>query len=70
MALVKDIAKLRNEKQQNKLKLVIMSATLDLEKFTQYFESKAVVTVEGRIFPIEVFNTIQSQTDYMVSFLA
>ena len=44
MALVKDIAKLRNEKQQNKLKLVIMSATLDLEKFTQYFESKAVVT--------------------------
>ena len=58
MALVKDIAKQRNEKQQNKLKLVIMSATLDLAKFTQYFESKAVVTVEGRTFPIEVFNTI------------
>ena len=67
MALVKDIAKHRNQNQKNKLKLVIMSATLDLAKFTEYFESKAVVSVQGRTFPIEVYNTIQPQTDYMVS---
>ena len=58
MALVKDIAKLRNESQRSKLKLVIMSATLDLAKFTEYFGSKAVVAVEGRTFPIEVYNTV------------
>ena len=58
MALVKDIAKHRNENQTSKLKLVIMSATLDLVKFTEYFASKAVVSVEGRTFPIEVYNTV------------
>ena len=52
MALIKDIARLRNENQKNKLKLVIMSATLDLAKFTAYFDSNAVVSVEGRTFPI------------------
>ena len=58
MALVKDIVKTRNANDRNKLKLVVMSATLDLAKFTKYFESDAVVTVKGRTFPIEVFHTI------------
>ena len=56
MALIKDIVKARSS-QGNKLKLVVMSATLDLDKFTKYFESDAVVSVKGRTFPIEVFHT-------------
>ena len=47
------------------MKLVVMSATLDLQKFTNYFESDRVITVKGRTFPIEVFHTIQPQLDYM-----
>lgn len=66
MALIKDIVKARSN-QGNKLKLVVMSATLDLDKFTKYFESDAVVTVKGRTFPIEVYHTIQPQLDYLTA---
>lgn len=54
LALLKGIAKERSD-----LKIVVMSATLDLAKFKAYFESDVAVEVEGRTFPIEVFNTRQ-----------
>jgi pre-mRNA-splicing factor ATP-dependent RNA helicase DHX15/PRP43 len=54
LALLKGIAKERSD-----LKIVVMSATLDLAKFKAYFESEATVEVEGRTYPIEVFNTRQ-----------
>ena len=66
MALIKDIVKARSN-QGNKLKLIVMSATLDLDKFTKYFESDAVVTVKGRTFPIEVYHSIQPQLDYLTA---
>jgi len=44
-----------------------MSATLDLEKFKKYFNSEAVVKVEGRTHQIQVFNTMEPQVDYIVS---
>ena len=56
LALLKGIVGDR-DKRANDLKLVIMSATLDLTKFAGYFDTQAQVKVEGRTFPIEVFNT-------------
>lgn len=53
MALLKQICA-----QNLKFKLVVMSATLDLAKFMSYFNSKAAVAVEGRTYPIQVFNTM------------
>lgn len=47
MALVKAIVKRRSG-----LKLVIMSATLDLVRLSKYFESDCVVKLEGRTHPI------------------
>jgi HrpA-like RNA helicase len=44
-----------------------MSATLEVEKFSKYFGSDAVVKVEGRAYPIEVYQTMQPQKDYMVT---
>jgi HrpA-like RNA helicase len=38
-------------------KLVVMSATLDLLKLSSYFQSECKVVLEGRTFPIEIFNT-------------
>ena len=45
---------------------MVMSATLEVEKFCKYFNTKALVKVEGRAFPIEVYHTIQPQKDYIV----
>ena len=62
MALLKRIIAERKD-----LKLVVMSATLDLEKFKKYFNSEAVVKVEGRTHQIQIFNTMEPQVDYIVS---
>ncbi|XP_076259588.1 3'-5' RNA helicase YTHDC2-like isoform X1 [Rhynchophorus ferrugineus] len=34
------------------LKVIIMSATVDTSKFTDYFQTKAVLTIPGRLYPI------------------
>ncbi|CCD63908.1 RNA helicase [Caenorhabditis elegans] len=55
----------------NPLRLIIMSATLQAEKFQSYFNNAKVVLVAGRTFPIEVFhvnpkiNKSFSSTDYV-----
>ena len=54
MALLKRIISERKD-----LKLVVMSATLDIDKFKKYFNSDSVVKVEGRTHQIQIFNTIE-----------
>ena len=36
------------------LKLIVTSATIDLEKFSQHFDSAPVIEVSGRTYPVEV----------------
>ena len=36
------------------LKLILMSATINIELFQSYFDDAPVITVPGRLFPIEV----------------
>lgn len=36
-----------------RLKLILMSATLDSEKFSSYFNGAPIVSVEGQTFPVE-----------------
>lgn len=63
LALVKGIAQRRVAKP---LKIVIMSATLEIPKFQQYFSDleavneESVVKVEGRTFPIEIYHTLEA----------
>ena len=40
--------------QRPELKLIITSATLDTEKFSAAFDHAPVVTVEGRMYPVQV----------------
>ena len=54
MALIKKVV----ETQRKDLKVVIMSATLETEKFCKYFNTNAYVKVEGRAYPIEVYHTL------------
>lgn len=46
------------------LKLIITSATIDVEKFSQHFSSAPIVKVSGRTFPVEVrYEPIESVRD-------
>jgi pre-mRNA-splicing factor ATP-dependent RNA helicase DHX15/PRP43 len=47
------------------LKLVVMSATLEAEKFQDYFLDAPLMRVPGRTFPVEIFYTQQPERDYL-----
>lgn len=42
-----------------------MSATMDVDQFSQYFNGAPVLYLEGRQHPIQVFYTKQPQSDYL-----
>ncbi|KAJ4775920.1 RNA helicase-like [Rhynchospora pubera] len=58
--LVKDIARFRKD-----LKLLISSATLDAEKFSDYFDSAPIFKIPGRRFPVEIHYTKAPEADYI-----
>ena len=58
--LVKDIARFRPD-----LKLLISSATLDAEKFSEFFDGAPIFRIPGRRFPVNVFYTKAPEADYI-----
>lgn len=58
--LVKDIARFRPE-----LKLLISSATLDAEKFSEYFDDAPIFRIPGRRFPVDIYYTKAPEADYL-----
>ncbi|XP_052733140.1 pre-mRNA-splicing factor ATP-dependent RNA helicase DEAH1 isoform X2 [Vigna angularis] len=58
--LVKDIARFRPD-----LKLLISSATLDAEKFSDYFDSAPIFRIPGRRYPVEINYTKAPEADYL-----
>ncbi|KAI5122467.1 hypothetical protein M0805_008778 [Coniferiporia weirii] len=59
-ALVKDIARFRPE-----LRLLISSATLAAEKFSEYFDNAPVFYVPGRRYPVDIHYTPQPEANYL-----
>jgi len=47
------------------LKLVVMSATLEAEKFQGYFLDAPLMKVPGRLHPVEIFYTSEPERDYL-----
>ncbi|KAL6973434.1 Pre-mRNA-splicing factor ATP-dependent RNA helicase DEAH1, partial [Sarracenia purpurea var. burkii] len=47
------------------LKLLISSATLDAEKFSDYFDSAPIFQIPGRRFPVEIHYTKAPEADYL-----
>lgn len=47
------------------LKLVVMSATLEAEKFQDYFLDSPQLRVPGRLHPVELFYTHEPERDYL-----
>ena len=60
MALLKDLSLKRAD-----LKIIIMSATLDAQKFQRYFHNAPLLAVPGRTHPVEVFYTQEPEKDYI-----
>ncbi|KAG9016562.1 putative ATP-dependent RNA helicase dhr2 [Tulasnella sp. 427] len=51
------------------LKVVIMSATLDAQRFSDFFNGAKVLYVKGRQHPVKVLHTSEAQKDYIESSL-
>jgi pre-mRNA-splicing factor ATP-dependent RNA helicase DHX15/PRP43 len=60
MALLKQVASRRPD-----LKIIVMSATLDAEKFQKYFFDAPLLAVPGRTHPVEIFYTPEPERDYV-----
>jgi len=45
--------------------LIVTSATLDADKFAQYFFNCKIFRIPGRTFPVEVLFTTEPETDYL-----
>ncbi|KAI9732377.1 MAG: DEAH-box ATP-dependent RNA helicase prp43 [Cirrosporium novae-zelandiae] len=60
MGLLKEVVKRRPD-----LKLIIMSATLDAQKFQTYFNDAPLLAVPGRTHPVEIFYTPEPERDYV-----
>lgn len=58
--LLKEIQKNRQD-----LRIVVMSATLEAEKFQEYFSNAPLMKVPGRMHPVEVFYTQEPERDYV-----
>ncbi|GAK66928.1 pre-mRNA splicing factor [Moesziomyces antarcticus] len=58
--LVKDIARFRPD-----LKLLISSATLDAEKFSEFFDDAPIFNVPGRRYPVDIHYTPQPEANYL-----
>lgn len=52
-------------KQRHDMKLVVMSATLEAEKFQGYFQDAPLMKVPGRLHPVEIFYTQEPERDYL-----
>ncbi|XP_010192757.1 PREDICTED: putative ATP-dependent RNA helicase DHX33 [Mesitornis unicolor] len=63
--VVKAAQKKRKELGKMPLKVIVMSATMDVDQFSQYFNGAPVLYLEGRQHPIQIFYTKQPQSDYL-----
>lgn len=59
-ALLKKASKRRPD-----LKLIITSATLDAEKFSEYFLGCPILYIPGRTFPVDILYTKEPEFDYL-----
>jgi pre-mRNA-splicing factor ATP-dependent RNA helicase DHX15/PRP43 len=59
--LLKEIMKKRPD-----LKVVVMSATLESDTFSKYFNHEApLLNVPGRVFPVDVYYSREAESDYV-----
>lgn len=68
--IVKQAQKARVERFRDPLKIIVMSATMDVDHFSRYFDQCQVIYLEGRTYNISYMNLKHSQSDYLSACLA
>ncbi|XP_014880106.1 ATP-dependent RNA helicase DHX33 [Poecilia latipinna] len=63
--VVKSAQRRRRELNKIPLKVIVMSATMDVDLFSEYFNKSPVLYLEGRQHPIQIYYTKQPQSDYV-----
>jgi pre-mRNA-splicing factor ATP-dependent RNA helicase DHX15/PRP43 len=63
--LMEVLPKRTKDSEHGELKLVVMSATLDAEKFQSYFHNAPLLKVPGRTHPVEIFYTAKPERNYV-----
>ena len=53
LGLLKEIQRIRKEKNLPELKIIISSATLEKEKFQQFFENAPILEIEGKMYEVK-----------------
>ena len=52
-------------KRRQDLKVIVTSATLDADKFSEYFCSCPIFSIPGRTFPVEIMYSREPEDDYL-----
>jgi pre-mRNA-splicing factor ATP-dependent RNA helicase DHX16 len=65
LGLLKDISRWRTD-----LKILISSATLDAQKFADFFDGAPIFNIPGRRYPVDVFYTESPESNYVTAVLS
>ncbi|KAJ5894233.1 ATP-dependent RNA helicase DHX8 [Penicillium taxi] len=52
-------------KRRPDLRLIVTSATLDAEKFSEYFHGCPIFSIPGRTYPVEIMYSKEPESDYL-----
>ena len=52
-------------KRRPDLKVIVTSATLDADKFSEYFNKCPIFTIPGRTYPVEIMYSREPESDYL-----
>ena len=63
--IVKQALDYRKKSKKNPLHVLVMSATMNVDLFSNYFHQAPVLYLQGRQYPIDVFHVQDIQTDYI-----
>ncbi|MCL4128157.1 UNVERIFIED_CONTAM: hypothetical protein GTU68_036888 [Idotea baltica] len=65
--VVKEAQNKRKLIQRPSLHIIVMSATMDVDHFSSYFNDAPVIYIQGRQHPVEVFSAKKQNSDYTVA---
>ncbi|XP_055301326.1 ATP-dependent RNA helicase DHX33 [Sitodiplosis mosellana] len=68
--IVKAAQKQRVAQNKHPLKIIIMSATMDVDHFSSYFNNCKTVYLEGRTYPIKIMHVKETQSDYLYAVMS
>jgi len=64
LGLLKKAQKEREERNLPYLKVIVSSATIEKEKFAQYFENAPITEIPGRLYPVKIHYEKEPVLDY------